>query len=166
MDIAIITTNPTSIDKIWSKTNKPRIAIIISGTRLTSQLSLQVIFETQTTCSTTINNVAEHIYHLMSTLFADNLVHTWLELSNHISFIILDSCNKHTSSTYTMINKSGISTCHLTYTDVAGTETEGGAGEDVGIVEAVVAQDLQEVARTQHVLNKIKSAASKLSVRV
>ena len=100
-------------------------------------LTFQPIAETQATTRTAVNNGPKHIEHLMSTLLADDFIHTWLELSNDISFVVLNFSNEHMGSTDAVVGKGGIGANHFAHRNLTRTKTQSHRRMDFRIANAV-----------------------------
>ena len=149
VDITLLTTYPAATYELWSKADKPTVAIIVGSTGLGANLSFQVITVAQSSCRTIIHDPHQHGKHLHGIISTDYLVHTWLEGSNRIALIILDAAHKHWSSTDAVIGKYGLGTHHLADTYLTWSQTKTHGCMDVRTVDAEIVQHLDKLLRIE-----------------
>ena len=149
MNITVFTTHPTAAYQLRSETDKPTITIIVGCTSLGTYLSLEIITIAQTPSSTIIYYTHQHRKHLHCIGCTNHLIHSRLECSNGISFIVLYSTHKHRSCTDTMIGKYRIGTHHLAHTHFTRTETETHGCMNIRIMNTEVMENLNKLVWIQ-----------------
>src|SRR5574344_807433 len=124
MDISIVSTDPTTTYERVCKTYEPTITVIIRCSCLSTHLTSHIIFISDSSASTFINDSLQQHQHFISAFFTDDFIHPRSKLCQRLTFTIYNSSDHHRGTTNTMINEGCISTHHFCNADVTWSQTQ------------------------------------------
>lgn len=146
MDVAVLTTNPATTDKLRCEAHKPTVGVVVRRSGLSAYIAIDVV-AVDTTSGTSVDDGPQHVYHLVGVIFTDNLIHQRLELCYDVAVAVLDTCNEHWRTAYAMIGESRICTYHLTHRHLTRSKAEYRRGilVYIRVVKSEVMKDVDEL---------------------
>ena len=143
--VAILASYPAAADELWGEAYEPGVGVAVGCSGLSAYFAFDVVLVAQSSGGAVVDHSAQHLDHLVGAFGADDLVHAWLEVGDDVAFVVLDACDEERGGAYAVVGEGCVGADHLGYRHLAGAEAERHGGVYVGVVDAEVVEQGDEL---------------------
>ena len=124
MDASVFRTDPYSCRKFRSIADEPSVRLIVGGSGLSCNLTLQAVFCTESDTGTAVYHALHQICHKECCMLAESLTLRIMELAQKVAVPVLDSCHENRCDIYTLRRECIVCRHHVIYGDICRTHAK------------------------------------------